>query len=270
MFEELLKRTLFIRHFLFLYLEIKRAIALRKTSYIDTGSIFIEQFKLRFLLPYLDFFKSKFLKNKIRINFKNKHAEIIYQNGFTILPPIKINEINFVKLHPDPAKHQRTDNFVNVNEAYEFSKRHNFIQIVSEYFQENQCNFTSTSWNTNPFIKASGVTKFHRDRDGLKELKIFIYLTDTCENTGPHVYAVNSHKIKFFKFIPQYRYEDKEVKYYYENLVTFCGKKGYCVAEDTTGLHKGTPPISNSRTILELAFYTGKVRWTKETIKINL
>ena len=101
------------------------------------------------------------------------------------------------------------------------------LKIVKEYFKEDVCNFTSTSWNTRPFKEAKGITKFHQDRDGYKILKIFIYLNDTFETSGPHVFAVGSHRKKILKFIPQYRYDDNEVKKHYKELKTFCGKKDY-------------------------------------------
>ena len=41
-------------------------------------------------------------------------------------------------------------------------------------------------------------------------------------------------------------------------------------AENTRGLHRGTPPKKTKRSILQFEYYTGPIQWTKETLKLEL
>ena len=264
-----LEKIYLIRHLLFLYYEIKRAIVFKNVNSLSKSFIFFEMLYLRFFDPYIDLIKKKIFGEKLRTKFENEHSKSVYQKGYCVLPIMDVDQLNFVKININNDQ-QRSENIVDIKKAFDFVNRVGFNKIVKDYFQENTCNFTATSWNTSPFKKASGITKFHRDRDGYKELKIFIYLNDVNENSGPHVYATNSHRNKNFRFIPQFRYEDEEIKKCYNETIIFCGKKGYCVAEDTTGLHRGTPPKNMTRSILEFVFYTGKIKWDSNTVNIDL
>ena len=269
MFKKKLEKIFILRHLLFFYYEFKRAIIYKKEYNIVHHIPFLQAMWLRFFSPYADLILKKLLKNKKECHFENSYSEHIFNYGYSILPDVDVENLDFVKI--DIKKNLvRSNNVVQINKALEFAKQKGMLKIVKEYFKEDVCNFTSTSWNTRPFAEATGITKFHQDRDGYKILKIFIYLNDTFENSGPHVFAVGSHKKKFLKFIPQYRYDDYEVKKHYKELKTFCGKKGLCFAEDTTGLHRGTPPIDKTRSILEFTFYTGNIQWSNETVLINL
>lgn len=245
----------------------RRSIILRNKVFLDSGNAIFEIFYLRFINPYFLYFKHKFFRKK-KI-FYNEFSKKIDEFGYSILPLVNCDNIDFLKINYS-SKLQRSDNYVNVNKALEFATKLKFNEIVKDYFKESACNFTSSSWNTNPFQTASGITKWHRDRDGHKVLKFFVYLKDTDIETGPHIFAINSHKEKFIKFIPQFRYDDAIVEKYYKKSVTFCGPKGFCFVEDTTGLHKGTPPKKNYRSILDFTYYTGKVRWDFNTLRVNL
>lgn len=261
-----LEKVFFLRHILFMYFELKRSFILRKSAIIENGNPSYEIFLLRFINPYIKKFKKNSEK---KLTFKNEFSKNIFDDGYSILPKVDCDKIDFLTVNYD-EKLQRTDNLVDVSKALDFAQKLKFNEIVKDYFKETTCNFTVTSWNTNPFKIASGITKWHQDRDGYKILKFFIYLKDTDKNNGAHMFAIKSHKKKFVKFIPQFRYEDNEVADCYENIITFCGPKGYCFAEDTSGLHKGTPPEKDYRSIIEYVFYTGKIRWNSQTKIITL
>lgn len=249
-----------------MYFEFKRSLTHRKLVKIESGNPIYEIFKLRFINPYIKILKKFTNRN---VNFNNEYSKNIFEKGFCILPEVDCDKIDFLKINYN-EKLQRSDNIVDINKALVFAKKLKFNEIVKEYFKESYCNFTVTSWNTNPFEIASGITKWHQDRDGYKILKFFIYLKDVNIENGAHMFAINSHKKKYIKFIPQFRYEDKEVENFYKEIVTFCGPRGYCFAEDTSGLHKGTPPKKNYRSIIEYVYYSGRIRWNSETKIIKL
>ena len=67
--------------------------------------------------------------------------------------------------------------------------------------------------------------KIHRDYDDFKFIAFFIYLTDTDENNGPHVYYSNTHNGS----------DDMSEK----KIIT--GKAGTAIFGDTFALHHGSP-----------------------------
>ena len=114
-----LEKTFILRHFLFCYFEIKRAIVYRNTySPLGVVSFFIKAFYLRFLRPYLELIKKKlFWKNQQpQKDFNNEYSREIYEKGYVILPKINLNQINFVDVNVDPQL-RMSDNFVDIEKA---------------------------------------------------------------------------------------------------------------------------------------------------------
>ena len=98
---------------------------------------------------------------------------------------------------------------------------------------------------------------FHFDLDDYAFLKFFFYLTDVDESNGPHVCVRGSHARKrlsdrlLYRRIP----EQDVIRFYgKENVLTLCGKAGTGFAENTYCVHKGTPPLSGDRLILQVQF----------------
>ncbi len=99
---------------------------------------------------------------------------------------------------------------------------------------------------------------FHYDIDDFRAVKFFFYLTDVDQFSGPHVCVRGSHKKKMFghQFALFIGRSDKKIVDYYgaENLVTIYGKAGFGFVEDTFCFHRGTPPVSRDRLMLQIEF----------------
>ena len=94
---------------------------------------------------------------------------------------------------------------------------------------------------------------FHYDLDDYRFLKLFIYLTDVDENSGPHQIIKQSHKFNgFYRFFNR-RLPDNIPKKYEQNVQTMLAEKGEGFFEDTMCYHKGTRPIK-PRAIFQLQF----------------
>lgn len=94
---------------------------------------------------------------------------------------------------------------------------------------------------------------FHYDLDDYRFLKLFIYLTDVDEESGPHEIIKTSHKFNaFYRFFNR-RLPDSLPKKYSANVQTMLAKKGEGFFEDTMCYHKGTRPIK-PRAIFQLQF----------------
>lgn len=98
--------------------------------------------------------------------------------------------------------------------------------------------------------------KYHFDLDDYRFVKIFFYLTDVDEKSGPHVYVRGSHRGKTLRErYPMRRFTDAEVAARYgSRQTTMVGPAGTGFFADTYGIHKGEPPIDRDRLILEMQF----------------
>jgi Phytanoyl-CoA dioxygenase (PhyH) len=101
---------------------------------------------------------------------------------------------------------------------------------------------------------AQHAEKYHRDVDDWRFIKMFCYLTDVDEESGPHVYVPGSHKVN--KLTPIRRYDEKEV---YEAFGPDCEKRftgpaGTAFLENTYGFHRGFPPKSKPRMLFQVLY----------------
>ena len=116
---------------------------------------------------------------------------------------------------------------------------------------------------------------WHRDRDDLQILKVFIYFTDVDEDTGAFVYAPGTHILGSVKKDPAYFLEDgKTPRSYDEDMekivpsdqwISGSGIKGTIVFADTHGYHKGGFVKNKFRflyTCMYLSKYSGRIRFS--------
>ena len=100
---------------------------------------------------------------------------------------------------------------------------------------------------------------YHFDSDHNRFLKVFIYLDDVDEDTGPHAYIPRT-SIRFRSNLPKElkrdgRFDDSIIRKYGIKAKIICGSKGKIIFADTHNLHKGTPVHGRkSRYILQLQF----------------
>jgi hypothetical protein len=103
---------------------------------------------------------------------------------------------------------------------------------------------------------------YHFDLDDYRFVKFFFYLTDVDRDAGPHVYVRGTHKGKKLRHLyPMRRLSDDEVESTYgaANVLEVHGRAGTGFAVDTFGLHKGLPPRTRERLVIQLEF--GQHNW---------
>jgi hypothetical protein len=129
------------------------------------------------------------------------------------------------------------------------------LKIASAYLR---CRPTLSSlgvrWSLPTTGKSALYQSFHRDIDDWRFLKLFIYLTDVTDATGPHGYVQTSHRSTFgFR---ERRYEIAEVgaKFGLDNLRTITGPAGTTFMADTLGIHRGGVPTEGARLILQAQY----------------
>ncbi|WP_454717245.1 hypothetical protein [Caulobacter segnis] len=129
------------------------------------------------------------------------------------------------------------------------------LKIASAYLH---CRPTLSSlgvrWSLPNAGSAALFQSFHRDIDDWRFLKLFIYLTDVTETSGPHGYVRTSHRSTFgFR---ERRYEISEVGAMFglDKLQTITGPAGTTFVADTLGIHRGGVPTGSARLILQAQY----------------
>lgn len=116
---------------------------------------------------------------------------------------------------------------------------------------------------------------WHRDRDDLQILKVFIYLSDVSDDTGSFYYAPGTHVLGREKGEPGFSYDEGGTKRTDDNQmgkvvsmekwISGAGKKLSIVFADTHGYHKGGYVKKDYRflfTCMYLSPYSGRVRFS--------
>ncbi|MEN8723774.1 MAG: phytanoyl-CoA dioxygenase family protein [Alphaproteobacteria bacterium] len=107
---------------------------------------------------------------------------------------------------------------------------------------------------------ASSAQKFHQDKEFVKFIKLFVYLTDVGPQNGPHEYVTGSiadyQRAAPRRSKPGKRFDDVHIaKSFGEDRIrTMTGAAGTMILEDTLGFHRGVPVLSGHRLLLQFEY----------------
>lgn len=122
------------------------------------------------------------------------------------------------------------------------------LQIADGYLE---CKPTLSSlgvrWSFPRGKKVEDTQMFHRDLDDWRMFKVFIYLTDVDEQSGPHIYIRKTHKLPWGLRASVHDMESMAARHGRENFETVLGPAGTTFAADTLGVHCGIPPVERPR-----------------------
>ncbi len=147
----------------------------------------------------------------------------------------------------------------------EFATDEKWISIVKKILNVEPKLVDVTSWYTLPHKNEIDLNHYsaqiwHRDVDKIRDLKIFIYLSDveTLEN-GPFEIIPNSHAISLDKIVYEnknnFRINDDKIKNKKNySKYSFLGNMGSNFIVDTRCLHRGKIVKKKFRQIIELYF----------------
>lgn len=109
-------------------------------------------------------------------------------------------------------------------------------------------------WSLSGNEQPEEAENFHRDNDGIRFLKFFLYLTDVNEGHGPHKFVKGSHVEG--RLLGSGRLTDEEVANAFgsDRILTMTGRAGDAFLEDTFGVHKGQLPVSGTRLLLQVRY----------------
>lgn len=147
------------------------------------------------------------------------------------------------------------DDVLNCPHLLEVANHPLILDIVSKVMNCKPTISNINVWRSYPgFDVAKDSENFHRDVDDFHFLKLFIYLTDVDEQSGPHVYVKKSHKSKDFLRIARFTDEEIYNKYHEKNILKITGEAGSTILENTFGLHKGQVAESKERMIFQVEY----------------
>lgn len=134
------------------------------------------------------------------------------------------------------------------------------LAVVQDYLGAPPINDLVTMWWSAPGPTGSEsvvAQQFHVDLDRLRFLKLFVYLTDVTEESGPHVYLRGTHRDLPTRLRAPRRYTDAEVgPDLTARSLRLCGRRGTMFLADTIGLHKGLPVRAGNRLVFQLEWCT--------------
>ena len=109
-------------------------------------------------------------------------------------------------------------------------------------------------WSIAHGEQAKEAELFHRDIDDFRFIKLFVYLTDVDNDSGPHAFVKGTHKID--KLTDVRRLTDEEVarEFGAERILSFSGPAGTAFLENTYGIHRGVPPKSKNRLLFQVLY----------------
>lgn len=145
------------------------------------------------------------------------------------------------------------------------------VRIATEYIGASPVLNYPESWFSFPVskIQKGSAKNWHWDCDGIKWLKVFVYLNDVNLNNGPHAFVAGSHR--------NWKVNDKGTRVTEEQIVNSYGEKmlqiftaprGTVIFEDTRGFHRGTPLVFGHRLVLQLQFNLDSFALGKSKIKL--
>lgn len=129
------------------------------------------------------------------------------------------------------------------------------LRIASDYLG---CTPTLSSLGVRWSFPNSGTLvrtqSFHRDIDDWRFLKLFIYLTDVDEDSGPHSYVRTSHASSFGWRARAYAEGELKRRFGPDKIATITGPRGTAFVADTIGVHRGLPPTTRPRLVLQAQY----------------
>lgn len=211
---------------------------------------------------------------------KKQHTANLINNGYTVLDhklcESVINDIisyserikcydSYGSAHVpiDPHKapiethvaHYNREDLVKFKPIMDLANDSRILQVVQDFLgAKPTISNINMWWSFGGKKQAEHAQLFHRDMDDWRFCKLFIYLTDVSQKSGPHIYVKSSSASPKLRKIR--RYVDSEVQSAFgkENIITFTAPKGTAFIVDTYGFHKGLLPESENRLLLQVQY----------------
>ncbi len=158
-----------------------------------------------------------------------------------------------------------------------FALQNSLLNIANDYFKMLVKLRYYNVWLTFPADSAPRESQlWHFDREDNYILKVFLYLKDVDEGTGPFTYAPKTHRKGVLRGSEPEYFIEKNIRRTTneqmaavvppEDWITATGKKGTIVFADTRGYHKGGEARTSER-LMFTCMFTSPASESKRLIK---
>lgn len=159
------------------------------------------------------------------------------------------------------------------NPFLQLTLRENILQIVDAYMQMAAKLYYLTLNITTPMDEGAEAVqsqKWHRDPEDRCMIKMFLYLNDVDETSGPFIYVRESHGGgRLASLFPQHPprgsgyIEEGDWKKYIppDAINVYTGKAGTLIFCDTVGLHKGGYATAGERIMFTAGYCSSASAW---------
>ncbi|MCE9584110.1 MAG: hypothetical protein K8T20_16625 [Planctomycetes bacterium] len=140
------------------------------------------------------------------------------------------------------------------------------LKIVARYLDLVPLWYSLSGWINFPTEDDAIQSQlWHRDPEDRQLLKVFFYLNDVDEKTGPFSYVMGSHSrskegFKTPKYMDRKRVSDQDMDATYprSRWKQCTGPADTMILADTIGFHKGGKPERGSRILVTMTYTSGK------------
>jgi hypothetical protein len=137
------------------------------------------------------------------------------------------------------------------------------LSVVSRYFGCTPIHVQTNAWFSFPSREnnshlSENAQQFHQDKEFIKFIKVFIYLSDVDIDNGAHSYIEGSHVDDLYSKGVGFsdRVDDDSIGAYYDKsrIKVVPGKSGTLIFGDTACAHRGYPVLNGHRAILQIEY----------------
>lgn len=202
------------------------------------------------------------LRNAISFQNTINPAEVVSNlkaHGFSIGSTVNYETVNRILENYPNAKAAVYDNaHLNDKALYNLVTCDYFIDVAYQYL-----GFEPKLHSCKIIVDIPGSQKttqdienyFHYDIAGIKSLNAFIYLTNVCKESMPHIAIRGSHRNKRFRHIISGKLSFAEAEKFYPNKITcLTGKSGTVYFENTEIFHRKGSPSSKDRIMINVLY----------------
>ncbi len=223
------------------------------------------------------------------------HAAAVRDRGFTKLPPLPTNITADMRRHFEASPlyadstaredsrttfaeaeavqnlaHYADRDILNCPHLLDIALNPLHLGLAQSFLGTVPMIITCAAWWS--FARADEAREaqlYHLDLDDYRFLKLFVYLTDVDETSGPHVYVPTTHRAdillkareaapsiqQFDQWLGQLRKTDREVGDAFGIApVEITGEAGTVFVANTRGIHKGLLPKDRNRLVCQIVY----------------
>lgn len=134
------------------------------------------------------------------------------------------------------------------------------LAVAGEYLGAAPIQDLVAMWWSTPVggqPSSAAAQQYHFDLDRVRFVKVFVFLTDVDDRTGPHVFVRGSHQHKPARLRRDGRHADAEVAAAFPGEERrIAGPRGTVFLADTLGLHKGSALQQGHRLVFQTEYAT--------------